>query len=254
MRTPTDEHRIAVVTGAGSGIGRATATRLNAAGMHVAVADIDTDAAQQTVAGLPEPRHGRAMHVDVAEPASCAALVDAVEADLGAVSVLVNNAGWDSVGPFVDSTAELWDRLWAINLRGTMACTHAVLPGMIERGDGVIVCVASDAGRVGSSGEVAYSATKGGVIAFVKALAREVARHGIRVNAVAPGPTRTPFLDEFTKGGDTDRILDALVRATPLRRLAEPDDIAGAIAFLASEDAGFMTGQTMSVSGGLTML
>jgi 2-hydroxycyclohexanecarboxyl-CoA dehydrogenase len=245
---------VAVVTGAGSGIGPATARRHAAGGWRVAVADVHLDGARETLAQLAAGAEGRTVHVDVADPASCRAMVAEVEERLGAVHLLVNNAGWDAVAPFVETTPDLWDRLWAINLRGTMACTHAALPGMIARGGGRVLCVASDAGRVGSSGEVAYSATKGGVIAFVEALAREVARHGVLVNVVAPGPTRTPFLEEFTKGGDTDRILDAMVRATPLRRLADPEDVAGVIAFLASEDARFLTGQTVSVSGGLTML
>jgi len=178
-------------------------------------------------------------------------MVQTVEQCLGPIDVLVNNAGWDRIGPFIDSDEALWDRLLAVNLKGPIACSHAVLPGMIERRQGRIVCVASDAGRVGSSGEVVYSATKGGVIAFAKALAREVARHGILVNCVAPGPTDTPFLQGF---GGNERILEAMTKATPLRRLARPEEIAAAISFLASADAGFITGQTLSVNGGLTML
>ena len=179
-------------------------------------------------------------------------MVRQAEAELGPIDVLVNNAGWDQVGRFVDSDPATWDRVLAINLRGQIACAHAVLPGMLERRRGRIICVASDAGRVGSSGEVVYSAAKGGVIAFAKALAREVARWQITVNCVAPGPTDTPFLDAFRQAGD-ERIVEAMVKATPLRRLARPEEIAGAIAYLASEEAAFITGQTLSVSGGLTM-
>jgi 2-hydroxycyclohexanecarboxyl-CoA dehydrogenase len=173
---------------------------------------------------------------------------------VGPVDVLVNNAGWDHIARFVDTDEAFWDRVLAINLKGQIACAHAVLPGMIERKSGRIICVASDAGRVGSSGEVVYSAAKGGVIAFSKGLAREVARYGICVNAVAPGPADTPFLKIFSEDPANERIVEAMVRATPLRRLAQPDDVAGVIAFLASDDAAFMTGQTVSVSGGLTML
>jgi 2-hydroxycyclohexanecarboxyl-CoA dehydrogenase len=172
----------------------------------------------------------------------------------GAVDVLVNNAGWDRISRFVDTDEAFWDRVLAINLKGQIACAHAVLAGMIERKAGRIICVASDAGRVGSSGEVVYSAAKGGVIAFAKALAREVARFDICVNAVAPGPADTPFLKNYSEDPSNERIDEAMVRATPLRRLAQPTDVAGVIAFLASEDAAFMTGQTVSVSGGLTML
>ena len=235
---------IAIVTGGGSGIGRATARRLTRDGYQVAVADLNLQAAQDTGCAL-------ALEVDVADVEAVRRMVAAVTNQLGSVDLLVNNAGWDRIGPFMDSDEALWDRLLAVNLKGPIACAHAVLPGMIERHAGRIVCVASDAGRVGSSGEVVYSATKGGVIAFAKALAREVARHGILVNCVAPGPTDTPFLQAF---GGSERILEAMTKATPLRRLAQPDEIAAAVAFFASPDAAFITGQTLSVNGGLTML
>ncbi|HEY8695224.1 MAG TPA: SDR family oxidoreductase [Chloroflexota bacterium] len=238
---------IAVVTGAGSGIGRATAIRLASDGFAVAVADLNLAAAKETASAI----GGTPVEVDVSDIAAVRHMVQTVEQCLGPIDVLVNNAGWDRIGPFIDSDEALWDRLLAVNLKGPIACSHAVLPGMIERRQGRIVCVASDAGRVGSSGEVVYSATKGGVIAFAKALAREVARHGILVNCVAPGPTDTPFLQGF---GGNERILEAMTKATPLRRLARPEEIAAAISFLASADAGFITGQTLSVNGGLTML
>jgi 2-hydroxycyclohexanecarboxyl-CoA dehydrogenase len=193
-----------------------------------------------------------AFEVDVADPEAVQAMVTHVEAAVGAPDVLVNAAGWDRITRFVESEPDFWEQVLDINLRGPIAVCHAVLPGMIERGAGAIVNLASDAGRVGSSGEVVYSAAKGGVIAFSKALAREVARHKIRVNCVAPGPTDTPFLQIF--GPDSEKILDGMVRQTPLRKLATPDDIAAAVAFLASDDAGHITGQTLSVSGGLTMV
>lgn len=243
--------RVAVVTGAASGIGRATALRLAAEGATVAVADLDIDRGRATVDLLEGPGDSFALAVDIADLDAVTDLVAGVIERAGRIDVLVNNAGFDRIEPFLASEPAIWDRLLAVNLRGPIAMTHAVLPHMIEGGGGAIVCVASDAGRVGSAGEVVYSAAKGGTIAFAKAVAREVARHGVRVNCVAPGPTDTPLLDEF---GDRKGILDAIVRATPLRRLAQPEEIAAMVAFLASDDAGFVTGQTVSVSGGLTMV
>jgi 2-hydroxycyclohexanecarboxyl-CoA dehydrogenase len=238
--------RVALITGGAGGIGSATASRLAAEGASIVVADVDVSAAERVAAEL----GGRAVWVDVTSVDSIRQMVQQV----GPIDVLVNNAGWDRVQRFVDSDEAFWDRVLAINLKGQIACAHAVLPGMIERQQGRIICVASDAGRVGSSGEVVYSAAKGGVIAFTKAVAREVARFNICVNAVAPGPADTPFLKIFSEDPSNERIVEAMVRATPLRRLAQPVDVAGVIAFLASDDAAFMTGQTVSVSGGLTML
>jgi 2-hydroxycyclohexanecarboxyl-CoA dehydrogenase len=238
--------RVALITGGAGGIGSATASRLAADGASVVVADVDLSAAERVAAGV----GGRAVRVDVTSVESIRQMVQQV----GPIDVLVNNAGWDRVQRFVDTDEAFWDRVLAINLKGQIACAHAVLPGMIERKQGRIICIASDAGRVGSSGEVVYSAAKGGVIAFTKALAREVARFSICVNAVAPGPADTPFLKIFSEDPSNERIVEAMVRATPLRRLAQPVDVAGVVAFLASDDAAFMTGQTVSVSGGLTML
>jgi 2-hydroxycyclohexanecarboxyl-CoA dehydrogenase len=238
--------RVAIVTGGGSGIGRATVQRLISEGAVVAVADLEPGAAD----GSPGPRI--TVVCDVTRPESVGSMIEEVERALGPVEVLVNAAGWDRPSRFVDTVPADWDRVLAVNLRGPILVTHAVLQGMVGRERGTIVNVASDAGRVGSSGEVVYSAAKGGVIAFTKALAREVARHGIRVNAVAPGPTDTPFLRAFTGGAGS--IVEAMVRQTPLRRLADPADVASAIAFLASDDARHVTGQTLSVSGGLTMV
>jgi 2-hydroxycyclohexanecarboxyl-CoA dehydrogenase len=221
----------------------------------MAVADLNLEAAQETVAQI-KASGGTALavHVDITSAESARQMVQHTEAELGPVDVLVNNAGWDRVESFINTDEALWEKLLMINLKGPIACTHAVLPGMISRRRGRIVCVASDAGRVGSSGEVVYSAAKGGVIAFAKALAREVARYGICINCVAPGPTETPFLEAFKTGSGGERIVDAMIKATPLRRLARPEEIATAIAFLASPDAAFITGQTLSVSGGLTMV
>ena len=192
--------------------------------------------------------------LDVTDTAAVRDAGDEVEADVGPIGVLVNVAGWDRFVPFVDTTPEFWERVIAINYRGTLNTVHAVLPAMIERQRGRIVSVASDAARVGSSLESIYAGAKGAVIAFSKSVAREVARYGITVNVVCPGPTDTPLIrgmaDELGSG---ERFIDALTKAIPMRRLATADDVAPAIAFLASDDAGFITGQTLSVSGGLTM-
>jgi len=176
-----------------------------------------------------------------------------VRALWGDVEILVNNAGWDRIEPFVQNTPELWQKVIAINLNGPIHCTRAVLDGMVARGRGKIISISSDAGRVGSTGEAVYSACKGGIVAFSKTLARELARHHINVNAVAPGPTKTPLLEEITGGPDGAKVIEAMTRAVPLRRLGTPEDIAGAVAFFASSDADFITGQVLSVSGGLTM-
>ena len=246
--------RVALVTGGARGIGEAICRRLAADGWSVAIADLDAEAAAATAASISAAAGVAALGygVDIADLDAVDRLVAAVEADLGPVEGLVNNAGTDVIKQFVDSTTDEWDRIIAVNLRGTIGCCRAVLDAMIERGSGRIVNIASDAGRVGSSGEAVYSATKGGVIAFSKTLARETARHGIRVNCVCPGPTETALLGDLAEY--SQKLYDALARAIPLGRTAEPDDIAPAIAFLLSDDAGYITGQTLSVSGGLTMV
>jgi 2-hydroxycyclohexanecarboxyl-CoA dehydrogenase len=245
--------KTAMVTGAGRGIGQAIAEALAADGAAVAACDLDGAAAAKTAAGLAERHGGRAIGVpvDIADSAAVRAATSRVTSDLGPVDILVNNAGIDVIEPFVDSTEETWDRIIAVNLRGTITVTRAVLDGMIERGSGRIIHIGSDAGRVGSSGEVVYSATKGGVIAFGKALAREVARYGITVNSVCPGPTDTALLGQVA--AYSQKLRDGLARAIPLRRVGQPGDVAPVVAFLASEEAAYITGQTVSVSGGLTM-
>jgi 2-hydroxycyclohexanecarboxyl-CoA dehydrogenase len=243
------QDRVALVTGGASGIGRAVALRLGREGCRVAVVDIDLEGARATTAELGD--RGCALRADVSYLAAVREAVAAAERALGPLDVLVSCAGWDLVQPFVESTEETWDRVITVNLRGVIACTRAVLDGMIERSGGAIVNISSDAGRVGSSGEVVYSGAKAGIIGFSKAIAREVARHGIRVNVVCPGPTDTPMM-EATRLANP-RLGDALVKAIPFRRLARPEEIAAAVAFFASEDSGYVTGQTLSVSGGLTM-
>ncbi|MBI2964480.1 MAG: glucose 1-dehydrogenase [Deltaproteobacteria bacterium] len=243
------ESKVVFVTGAGRGIGRAIATRLAAESAKVAIADIDEKTAGETAAAI--GKGAIAVRIDVTDGASVRAAVAETERRLGPIHALVNNAGWDKVEPFVKSEESTWDKVIAINLKGPILCARAVLDGMIQRGAGKIVSISSDAGRVGSSGEAVYSAAKAGVIGFSKTLARELARYHINVNVVCPGPTNTALFREIA--GNNPKLMDALKRAVPFGRLGEPDDLAGAVAFLASADADFITGQTISVSGGLTM-
>lgn len=242
-----------MVTGAARGIGAAIAAGLAGAGATVAVCDLDEAGAvavADEVAGQSGVKSA-GVRLDVADGASVRAAVARVREVLGEVDVLVNNAGIDVIEPFVDSREATWDRLLAVNLKGPIQCAHAVVPGMLERGHGRVVNIASDAGRVGSSGEVVYSAAKGGVIAFTKALARETAAKGVSVNCVCPGPTETALLGQVAEA--SPKLYAALSRAVPMRRTAVPADIAPAVVFLAGAGAGYITGQTLSVSGGLTM-
>ena len=248
------QDKIAIVTGAAGGIGRAIALKFASLGAIVVVADIKTEGAQETV-NLVEKEGGKglALKTDITDLKQVQDMVHTTLDKFGKLDVLVNNAGWDIIEPFVKNTPEFWEKVIAINLKGPIFCTRAVLDHMIERKYGKIVNISSDAGRVGSSGEAVYSACKGGIIAFTKTIAREMARYQINVNCVCPGPTETPLLAELTKGETGAKIIDAMVKAVPFRRLGKPEDIAGAVAFLASDEAAFITGQTLSVSGGLTM-
>jgi 2-hydroxycyclohexanecarboxyl-CoA dehydrogenase len=241
--------RTALITGAAGGIGRAVALRLVEEGCRVAIVDVHLEGAEAVRAEIGEA--AIAVPADVSDPAAVRLAVAGAEQALGPLDVLVNCAGWDRVEPFLESAEETWDRVLAVNLKGVVACTRAVLEGMVGRGSGAIVSISSDAGRVGSSGEAVYSGAKAGIIGFSKAVAREVARHGIRVNVVCPGPTDTPMM-EATRQADP-RLGEALVKAIPFRRLARPEEVAAAVAFFASDEAAFVTGQTLSVSGGLTM-
>jgi 2-hydroxycyclohexanecarboxyl-CoA dehydrogenase len=244
---------VALVTGGAGGIGAAVCRLLAEAGRTVVVADVDASRAGEVASQLTGNGHS-GVGFDVADTDAVREACGRVERDVGPIDALVNVAGWDRFIEFVDTTPDFWDRVIDINYRGTLNTMHAVLPGMIERGRGRVVSVASDAARVGSSMESVYAGAKGAVISFSKSVAREVAKHGITVNVVCPGPTDTPLIrgmaDELGSG---ERFVDALTRAVPMRRLATPDDVAPAIAFFVSDGAAFITGQTLSVSGGLTM-
>lgn len=241
--------KIAIVTGAGQGIGRGIAEKLAAEGARVVVTDINEQTATETAAALGGGAVG--LRTDVTAPDSVDRMVEQVTGQFGRIDILVNNAGWDKASPFLDSERADWDRVIQINLYGVLNTTKAVLPVMAAQGSGSVVNVASDAGRVGSSGEAVYSAAKGGVIAFTKAIAREMARHRVNANAVCPGPADTALFASL--GGDNPKLREALTKSIPFRRLAQPSDLANAVAFLASSEADYITGQTVSVSGGLTM-
>jgi 2-hydroxycyclohexanecarboxyl-CoA dehydrogenase len=246
------EGRVALVTGGASGIGAATCRRLAGEGARVAVTDMNAAGAGDVAAEV----NGMPYELDVRSLDSIAAAVAATEDELGPIDVLVNNAGYDEFGFFVKTDPDMWDRVLAVNLRGVIAVTHAVLPGMQERRRGRIVNVASEAGRVGSSGSGIYSAAKAGVIGFTKAVAREAARYGVTCNAVAPGPIETPLLMAAPEalGEVGQKLVDTMVGSTVLRRFGQPDEVAAAITFLASDDASFVTGQALGVSGGLAMI
>ncbi|TDN63437.1 2-hydroxycyclohexanecarboxyl-CoA dehydrogenase [Paraburkholderia sp. BL10I2N1] len=249
------EGKTVIVTGGGGGIGGATCRRFAAEGARVAVLDLSLEAAEK-VAGEIRASGGRAeaIRCDITRRADVDAAVAATEANLGPIDVLVNNAGWDVFKPFTKTEPAQWERLIAINLTGALHMHHAVLPGMAQRKTGRIVNIASDAARVGSSGEAVYAACKGGLVSFSKTIAREHARHGITVNVVCPGPTDTALFAEYKEGaGNPEKLMEAFQRSIPLGRIGQPGDLPGAIVFFASDDAGFITGQVLSVSGGLTM-
>jgi 2-hydroxycyclohexanecarboxyl-CoA dehydrogenase len=247
--------RVAFVSGGGRGIGRGIALALARSGHAVAVGDLREPEARD-VAGLIESHGQRAIAapLDVTDSASVGRAVQHAERELGPIDVLVNNAGWERLHPFLETDEAFWDRVIDVNYKGCLRMTRTILPGMVERRWGRVVNIGSDAGRVGSSLEAVYAGAKGAVIAFTKTIAREVARTGVTANVVCPGPTETPMLDEIVAASEGGaKVIDAMTRAVPMKRLGTPEDVAAAVRFLASEEAGFITGQTLSVSGGLTM-
>ena len=247
--------KVAVVTSGGGGIGGATCRRFAREGAQVAVFDRDLEAALRVAQAIGSGGgQAQAFQCDITDRFAVDAAVAQVKSRFGGIDILVNNAGWDVFLPFTKTVPEQWERLIAVNLTGALHMHHAVLPLMVEKKAGRIVNIASDAARVGSSGEAVYAACKGGLVAFSKTLAREHARHNITVNVVCPGPTHTALFADYKKGaGDPDKLEEAFRRAIPLGRLGEPEDLPGAIAFFASDDAAYVTGQVLSVSGGLTM-
>jgi 2-hydroxycyclohexanecarboxyl-CoA dehydrogenase len=246
--------KVAIVTGGGQGIGRALSLRLAEEGCKVAIFDLKPEAGDET-AKLAGGATVKTYPLDVSDYDAVSAAVAKVEEELGPIWVLVNNAGWDQPTPFLKTQKPLWDKIIAINLYGPLNTQHVVAARMAERGEGRIVNIASDAARVGTSDEAVYSACKGGVISFTKSLARELARKNVLVNAVCPGPTNTPMMASVLGDGEQAvKWKDAMVRGIPLKRMGEPEDYAGIVALLASEDGSYITGQTISVSGGMNMI
>jgi 2-hydroxycyclohexanecarboxyl-CoA dehydrogenase len=242
------EGRKALVTGGASGIGAAIARRLAAEGAEVTIGDLNLDGAAEVAGEI----SGLAIELDVTDLASAQAAVNSAGAP---IDILVNNAGTDEFGFFAQTTPEIWQKVIAVNLNGVLNCTFAALPGMQEAGYGRMVNIASEAGRVGSKGSAVYSAAKGGVIAFTKVMAREGARFGITANAIAPGPIETPLLMRAKEFGEVgEKIIETMKAGTQLRRLGQPEEVAAAVAFLASDDASYVTGETLGVSGGLGMV
>jgi 2-hydroxycyclohexanecarboxyl-CoA dehydrogenase len=242
--------RTALVTGAARGIGHAIAKALASDGRRVAVADVLQREATETA----EEIGGIAVHLDITDTASVSKGVAEVEQRIGPIEILVNNAGWDELRPFLETDEGFWNDVIEVNFKGCLRLCHRVVPGMVQRNWGRVVNVSSDAARVGSSLEAVYSGAKGAVISFTKTLARETARDGVTANAVCPGPTETPLLEQLRANTERGaRAIESMRRAVPMRRLGKPEEVGAAVAFLASEQAGFITGQTLSVSGGLTM-
>lgn len=237
------EGRRAFVTGGGRGIGAAISVRLAGEGAEVIIADIDPGPAERMAAEI----GGQAIVLDVTDPAAATTVIGRV----GPLDVLVNNAGVDDFGFFTDVSPDRWRRLLAVNLEGVLACTQAALPAMQERRYGRIVTIGSEAGRLGSKGNAVYAAAKGAVVAFTKSIAGENGRYGITANTVVAGPIETPLLDLVRKGEKGERMVETMTRATQLRRLGRPEEVAAAVAFLASEEASYITGEALGVSGGM---
>lgn len=247
--------KVAIVTGGGQGIGRALSLRLAHEGCKVAIFDLKPEAGAETAKLAEAGATIKTYAVDVGDYAAVKDAVGKVEVELGPIWALVNNAGWDKPMPFLATDQALWDKIIRINMLGPLNTHHIVAPLMVERRAGRIINIASDAARVGTSNEAVYSACKGGLISFTKSVARELASKGVLLNAVCPGPTNTPMMAAVLgEGEQAVKWKDAMVRGIPLKRMGEPEDYAGIVAFLASDDAGFMTGQTISVAGGMNMI
>lgn len=245
--------KVVIVTGGGRGIGEGICRKLASEGAKVVVADLLFDKALATAKGIEKDGGvAIALETDVTKRVDVVLMIGKVVEEFGRIDVLVNNAGWDKVEPFLDSIEETWDKILAINLKGVLYTCKEILPLMIQQGYGKVVNISSDAGRVGSSGEAVYSAAKGGIIAFSKTLAREMARYKINVNVVCPGPADTPLFQEISSYNP--KLAGALEKTIPFRRLANPNDIANAVCYFASDEAEYVTGQTLSVSGGLNMV
>jgi 2-hydroxycyclohexanecarboxyl-CoA dehydrogenase len=247
--------RVVLITGGARGIGAAIARGLAEDGMATIIGDIRTEqAAANTERINAAGGRGLAVEMDVRHPDSVAVALERARATFGEIDVLVNVAGWDELKPFVETDEEFWQEVLEVNFKGGLRFTRALLPAMIERRWGRIVNISSDAGRVGSSLESVYAGAKGAIISFTKTVARETARLGVTANIVCPGPTDTEMLRDVAQAHpDADKVLERLARAVPMKRLGQPEDVAAAVRFFASEGAGYITGQTLSVSGGLTM-
>jgi 2-hydroxycyclohexanecarboxyl-CoA dehydrogenase len=248
--------KVALVTGGARGIGRGIVAGLAGSGASVAIADLRADLAEQTASEVARETGARVVSfkTDVTELAEVREATDRVLHAFGQIDVLINNAGWDELKPFLQTTPEFWDKIITINYKSVLNTCYAVLPHMVARKTGAVVSVSSDAGRVGSLGEAVYAGTKAGIIAFSRTLAREHARDNLRFNVVCPGPTQTPLVEEMQQQEFGGRVLGRMEQYVPLRRLGRPEDVAPMVVFLASDAAGFITGQVISVSGGLTMV
>ena len=248
--------KVALVTGGARGIGRGIVTALAGAGASVAVADLRTDLAEETATEVARNTGARvvALQTDVSDLVHVQKTTERVLQTFGNIDVLINNAGWDELKPFLQTTPDFWEKIIAINYRSVLNTCYAVLPHMVARKAGSVVNISSDAGRVGSLGEAVYAGAKAAIIAFSRTLAREHARDNIRFNVVCPGPTQTPLVEEMQQQEFGSRVLGRLEQYVPLKRLGKPEDIAPMVVFLASDAASFITGQVISVSGGLTMV
>jgi 2-hydroxycyclohexanecarboxyl-CoA dehydrogenase len=248
--------KVVMVTGGARGIGRGIVTTLAGAGASVAIADLRADLAAHTASEVAKNTGARvvALKTDVTNLVEVQGTTERILQTFGNIDALINNAGWDELKPFLHTTPDFWDKIIAINYKSVLNSCYAVLPHMVARKTGAVVSISSDAGRVGSLGEAVYAGTKAGIIAFSRTLAREHARDNIRFNVVCPGPTQTPLVEEMQQQEFGSRVLGRMEQYVPLRRLGRPEDIAPTVAFLASDAAGFITGQVISVSGGLTMV